>query len=244
MGSFFAGVKAGTLAGTAYVGGLAAFNVLLLYAFRPEVLALITESYPTACAPTAGPNATAIAVGDCFSSVVAVYVPFVAFIGFFIAIAYSGVFGIAYEAFPGKSPSVKGMVLAVLVGGTLLVLNLVGVEFDPVARVAVTSFFLVWTFVYGTLMGRLYKRYTREVRFVSKGEGPLKIMVDGRDRTGRTRTFALRSSHEVRAVAGGKEAFKGWSVSGGVKVEDPSSYETTMDVEGDGVLVAQSAARS
>jgi hypothetical protein len=39
-------------------------------------------------------------------------------------------------------------------------------------------------------------------------------------------------------------SFKGWSVSGGVTVDDPRSYETTMDVEGDGVLIAQSAPKS
>ena len=84
MGSFFAGIKAGTLGGVLYVGGMAFFNVVLLYAFKPEVLGLIQSSYATICA-TGAANTTS-AIEDCFSSVVSVDVPYVAFVAFFISL--------------------------------------------------------------------------------------------------------------------------------------------------------------
>jgi hypothetical protein len=157
---------------------------------------------------------------------------------------FAGIFGGLYEAFPGKSPVPKGATLGVAVGITLLALGLTGIEFDLVARVVVTTFFILWTFAYGVLMGKLYRRYTREVQFVSRDEKALRVLVDGKDFTGRTRTFALKSSHEVRAGLDRGSSFKEWSVSGGVKVEDPQSFETTLEVEGDGVLIAQNGAKS
>jgi len=241
LGSFFAGVKAGTLAGTAYVGGIAAFNVLLLYAFKPEVLGIISQSYPSLCTAIPNGNASAIAVEDCFSSVVAVYVPFAAFLGFFVTMVYAGIFGGLYEYFPGKGPVSKGITLGVIAGVTLLFLNLAGIDFNFSARVVATTFFVFWTFAFGGLLGRLYRRYTREIRFVSRDEDSLRVLVDRRDYTGKTRTFAVGSSHNVRADARPGSSFKEWSVSGGVGVEDPRSFETTMEIEGDGVLIAQGA---
>ena len=244
MGSFFAGVKAGTLAGTGYVGGLAAFNVILLYALKPDVLAVISQSYPSLCTATASSNSTAIGVEDCFSSVVAVYVPFVAFLQFFVALAVAGVFGSLYEHFPGNGPIPKGLTMGVVVGISLLAVNLAGIDFDFAARIAVTTFFAFWTFVYGAAMGRLYRRYTRLVQFVSRDGRALRVLVDNRDYTGKSRTFALRSVHEVKAKTDEGSSFKEWSVSGGVSVEDPRSYETTMEVEGDGVLIGQAVAKT
>jgi len=244
LGSFFAGVKAGTLGGAAYVGGLALFNVLVLYALKADVLNIISQSYPSLCSTTAGANSTAISVEDCFSSVVAVYVPFAAFLQFFVVMVYSGVFGSLYEYFPGKGPVAKGVVMGLLVGVSLLALNLAGIDFDFAARVAVNTFFVVWTFVCGVAMGKLYRRYTRLVRFVSRDERALRVLVDNRDFTGKERTFALRSSHEVRAEAKEGSSFREWSVSGGVTVEDPRSFETTMEVEGDGVLIGQPGTRT
>lgn len=244
MGSFFAGVKAGTLAGTAYVGGLAACNVVLLYALKPDALSIISQSYPSICSTTALANSTAIGAEDCFSSVVAVYVPFVAFLQFFAAMVFSGIFGSLYEHFPGKGPTPKGMTMGVVVGATLLALNLAGIDFDLVARVAGTTFFVVWTLVYGAVMGMLYRRYTRLVQFVSGDNQALRVLVDNKDCTGKARTFALRSSHEVKAESREGSSFREWSVSGGVKVDDPRSYETTMEVEGDGVLIGRPSPRS
>ncbi len=244
MGSFFAGVKAGTLAGAAYVGGMALFNVLLLYAFKQDVLGIISAQFSQVCTPTAGANATTIAVEDCFNSVIAVYVPFVAFLAFFVTLAFAGVFGALYELFPGSRPSFRGVTIGVATGIALLVLNLTGIYFDFTAKVAVLSFFVFMTFAYGVMMGKLYRRYTREVRFDVGTPGALRVLVDNRDFTGKTRTFALRSTHEVRAEAAPGATFREWAASGGVVLEDKRSFETTMDIEGDGVLKGQSAARS
>ncbi len=243
MGSFFAGVKAGTLAGVVYVGGLALFNVLLPYAFKSDVLNIISQTYPQSCVPAESVNATAIAVEDCFSSVVVVYMPLVAFLGFLVSLVYSGIFGAFYEYFPGRG-AVKGETLGVIVGISLLLLNLVGVYFDFTAKVAIVTFFFAWTIVYGLLMGKLYSRYTRTVQVVSQDDKSLRILVDGRDYTGKTRTFAARSSHNVKAKVEEGSSFKEWSVSGGVQVEDARSFETTMEVEGDGVLKGQSKPKS
>ena len=86
MGSFFAGIKAGTLSGVLYVGVLAVFNVILLYAMKQDVLNVINQYNPVACPSPAMVNAS---VEDCFSSLVAVDVPFRAFVAFFITLLYS-----------------------------------------------------------------------------------------------------------------------------------------------------------
>ena len=241
MGSFFAGVKAGTLAGVVYVGGLALCNVLLLYALKGDVLEMIRVSFSTVCTPTAGANATTVAVEDCFSSVVVVYVPLMAFLAFFVSIVYAGLFGWQYEHFPGSGPGFRGATIGVVVGLNLVFFNLVGIFFDVFAKVAIVSAFVALTLVYGILIGRLYRRYTREVRFASKDSGGIRIMVDNKDCTGRTKTFAAKSTHKVRAEADGGASFKEWAASGGVKLEDPRSFETVMDVEGDGVLGVKAA---
>ena len=65
-----------------------------------------------------------------------------------------------------------------------------------------------------------------------------RILVDGRDMTGKSRTFAFNSTHSIRADAR-EGSFKGWATSGGVKVEDPRAYDTAMEIEGDGSLMLQ-----
>jgi len=74
------------------------------------------------------------------------------------------------------------------------------------------------------------------VGFVSQGENSLKISVDGRNLTGKARTFHLRSSHEVKGETSGDSSFKEWAISGGVSIEDPRSFRTTIEVNGDGML--------
>jgi hypothetical protein len=244
LGSFFAGVKAGTLAGIAYLGGLAFFNVALMYAFKPAVLNLIQGSYSQVCSQAANSNATSLAVEDCFSSILIVYIPLVAFLGFTVALVFSGVFGGFYESFPGRTSTAKGELLGAMVGVSLLLLNLAGVYFDAMAKAAVVAFLVVWTGVYGVLIGRLYERYTKSVQFVSQDGRALRIRVDGHDFTGKTRTFAMRSTHDVRAEVGGGGAFRGWAASGGVKVEDSKSFETTIEIEGNGMLKAQVSPKS
>ncbi len=237
MGSFFAGIKAGTLGGVLYFGGLAAFNALLLYIFKANALSLISQTYPQSCPSVASVNSSSIE--ECFSSVVVLYLPYIAFLGFFASLIYSGLFGRFFERFPGRSPTGKGVTAAAFVGLTLLALGLIGVFLGYPASQLLAVFFFLWTGVYGAVLGRLYKRYTRVVRFESVDEASLRVLIDDRDYTGKSSTFAHTSTHRVRADVAGDSSFKGWTVSGGVTVEDPRSFETVMEVKGDGLLKAQ-----
>ena len=64
-------------------------------------------------------------------------------------------------------------------------------------------------------------------------------MVDGRDCTGKARTFATTSSHKVRAEAAEDASFKEWEAAGGITLEDVRSFETVMEVNGDGKLTGK-----
>ncbi len=233
MGSFFAGVKAGTLAGILYVGGIAVFNVLLLYSLKATVLVEISHSYPQSCPIVPNVNGSA---EDCFSSVVSVDVPFVAFVAFFITLAYSGIFGIYYDSIPIRRATVKGLVAGAVIGLNLIFFGFSGYVFDSQSAEATAAMMVVWTPAFGYLLGRLYKKYTRVVEFSSQDEGLLRVVVDGRECTGRTRTFATTSSHKVRAEVSEDASFREWQASGGVTLEDPRSFETAMEVNGDGTV--------
>ncbi len=235
MGSFFAGIKAGTLGGTVYLGGFALFNVFLLYALKADALAVISQNFSQSCLP-ATPGTS---VEDCFNSVVAVYIPLIAFIGFFIALLYAGLFGRFYERIPGRTPFFKGETMAVVVGLNLLVIGLTGFAFDFVARVSLGVFFFAWTVVYGYLLGRLYRKYTRLVRFESQDPTSIRILVGSRDYTGKEVTLAHTSTHQIRAEVADDASFKEWTVSGGITVDDARSFETAMEIGGDGLLKAQ-----
>jgi hypothetical protein len=237
LGSFFAGIKAGTLGGIMYVGGLALFNVVLLFVLKGAVLSAISQSYSQVC--TTGPptNSTNTLEG-CFQLVIAVDVPYVAFISFFVALLYSGIFGLWYERIPGVGPTTKGEVIAAVVGFNLVYFRFSGFYFDYESSVASGVFLLVWTVVFGYVLGRLYRRYTRLVKFVSLDEGSLRILVDGRDQTGRVRTLAATSTHRVRAEVAEDASFKEWEAEGGITIDDPRSFETTIEVAADGTLKA------
>jgi hypothetical protein len=237
LGSFFAGIKAGTLSGILYLGGMAVFNAALLYAMKPDVLTVIRQSYSSTCAPVASVNATTIE--DCFASVVAVDVPYLAFVGFFVALLYSGIFGRYYDSLPTSDPTLKGEIIAAVVGVNLVIFGFAGFFFSSEAALATGAFLIVWTIVFGYFLGRLYKKYTRVVQFQSQDPESLKVVVDGKDYTGKSRTFALTSSHNVRAEVSEDASFKEWEPSGGIKVEDPRSFESSMEVNGDGVLTGR-----
>lgn len=235
MGSFFAGVKAGTLSGFLYVGGTAIFNVILLYALKPSVLEFIQRQYSTVCAPGTVINATS-SLEDCFASVVAVDVPYIAFVGFFVVLTYAGIFGILYDSLPTRSPLVKGEIFAALAGFNLLVFGFSGFFFDEPSFVASGVFLAAWTLLFGYFLGRLYKRYTGPVSMESQDPTLLKVVVDGRDLTGKTRTFALTSSHKLRAELSDDASFREWEATGGLVVEDVRSFETVVEVSGEGTL--------
>lgn len=234
MGSFFAGIKAGTLGGIVYLGGLAIFNAVLLYALKQDVYNYIEQSYSTVCVPGSSANATSIQ--SCFSLVVSVYVPFDAFIGYFVALLYSGVFGMFYDFLPTKIPAIRGLLIATLVGASLVYFDLAGFFFNVPSTLATSSFLVLWTLLFGYILGRLYKRYTRLVTVESQEPDLLKVIIDGRNVTGKSRTFALSSSHKLRADVAEDASFKEWQVSGGVTIEDQRSFETVIEVNGEGTL--------
>ncbi|MDE1853542.1 MAG: hypothetical protein KGI38_07330 [Thaumarchaeota archaeon] len=235
MGSFFAGIKAGTLSGVLYVGGTAIFNVTLLYAMKPSVLSYIQTSYSTVCPPVAATNMTG-SVEDCFASVVAVDVPYIAFVAFFVVLTYAGVFGMFYDSLPSRSHIWKGETMGAVIAANLLFFGLSGFYFDSESAAASGLFLAGWTAVFGYVLGRLYRKYTRMVSFESGDPTLLKILVDGRDFTGKARTFALTSNHKIRAEVADDASFREWEPSGGVTMEDARSFDTVMEVNGEGAL--------
>ena len=235
MGSFFAGVKAGTLGGFLYVGGTAIFNVILLYSLKADVLSLIQGHEATLCVPGAATNATN-SLEACFASVVAVDVPYIAFVAFFIVLTYAGLFGILYDSIPRRSSTVKGEVFGAAAGFNLVIFGYTAYIFDEPSFVASGTFLAAWTLLFGYILGRLYKRYTRPVSIESQDPTLLKVLVDGRDLTGKTRTFALTSSHKLRAELSDDASFTGGEVSGGWALEDGRSFETVVEVNGEGSL--------
>lgn len=239
MGSFFAGIKAGTLSGVIYLGGLAIFNVGVLYLFKADTLSTLSQSFAQYCTSSAPTNSTISgSVEDCFTSVVTILIPIGAFIGFFLSLLYAGIFGLYFEYFPGRRASLRGETMGLVVGLNLLVFGLAGYFFSYEAAVLLNAFFLAWTAVYGYVLGTRYRKYTSMVSFSSTDEQSLRILVDGRDLTGKGRTFATTSTHKLRAEVADDASFKEWEPGGGVTVEDPRSFDTLVEVNGDGTLNA------
>ena len=242
MGSFFAGIKAGTLSGIVYVGGMAAFNVALLYAMKPEVFNVISTSYGSICGASAT-NSTAN-IESCFDSVVAVDVPYIAFVAFFVALVYAGLFGRYHDALPGSSTTLKAEAIAALVGVNLVVFGFSGFYFSTEAATVTGAFLVGWTIVFGYYLGRLYRKYTRVVEVTSQNPDLLKVLVDNSDLTGKSRTFAATSNHKLKALLSDNASFKGWTPKGGVTLEDPKSFETVMEVNGNGSISGKVSKKS
>ena len=217
---------------------MAAFNVVLLYALKADALAAINQANPSACPLIPSANAS---VQDCFDLVVSVNVPLGSFVEIFVVLFFAGFFGMYYDSVPSRSSTVKGVmlcavvVLALVFGAPILGLGLY-YFFDSSAAVATTAFILVLTPAFGYFLGRFYTRYTRLVSFESEDPSILKVVVDGREVTGRSRTFAVTSSHRLRAEVSEDGSFKEWEATGGVALEDLRSFETVMEVNGDGRL--------
>ena len=235
MGSFFAGIKAGTLGGIIYVSGTAFFLVAMMYVFRADANSSLLRSFNQICVSGQPINSTTTgSVGDCFDSIVQGLIPAGATVGFFVSLFYAGAFGVYFDYLPGKSALLKAEPLAVVCGLSLLVIGLGQLFSDFSFGVALYAFFAAWTVLFGVILGRLYTRYTRVVRFQSENPDLLRVIVDGRDFTGKSRTFATTSNHKLRARVSDDTSFKGWAASGGVTLEDPKSFETVMEVNGEG----------
>jgi hypothetical protein len=238
LGSLFAGVKAGTVAGVIYIGGLAIFNLVLLYVLKADFLSFVSAKLPLVCPQSPAANMTG--AEDCFAAVTSDLIPPSALFGYLVALVFAGVFGAFYESFPGKGATWKGETLGAMVGVSMFLLGLNGIYFDEVSLVSLSLFLVAWTVFYGFVIGRLYVRYTRLVEFGGQGiDSHVRIIVDGKDNTGKTRTFAAHSVHRLRAEMSDGFSFKEWTVSGGVSIEDPRDFQTEMEVTGNGVLKAQ-----
>jgi hypothetical protein len=233
LGSTLAGVKAGVIAGIVLVGVDTLSNALMLYFLRSDVLTIITGQYGAAC-----PQGT---LDSCYLSLFQVYLPLVAFVGFFFAVAIGGIFGWAYDSMPGTWARNKSIFAALFTFAIFLSspfylgLDLAGIPFNALTEELTIAVLAVLSAVFGLLLGKMYTRYTRVVD-IQSGDRSLQVLVGGRNMTGTKRTFATTSSHEVKATGEGQ--FREWSVSGGVTVEDPKSRETTMEVNGDGLIRA------
>lgn len=241
MGSFFAGIKAGTLSGIVYVGGMAVFNVVLLYADKPAFMNWLNNNFSLACASAAG-NSTS-GVETCFQLMLSVTVPLYAFIAFFIVLIYAGLFGMFYDSLPAKAPTWKGETFGAIIGVNLIFFGFAGFYFDSTSATATSAFVVVWTIFFGYVLGRLYKRYTRVIEISSQDEELLRVFIDGRDCTGKARTFATTSTHKLRAEVADDASFKEWEATGGLTLEDNRSFETSMEVNGDGALKGKVGAK-
>jgi len=242
MGSALAGMKAGVVAGVVFVGSLTLFNFLLLIVFKSQALSFISHYYSTVCSTvevnstSTLPNSTSsAAVNDCFQDVISVFPGFFAFVNFFISLFFATAFGLLYESLPTKGlPLVKGLSVSFAVLLVYVYLGIVGITFYKLAAELLYVFAVLDTVLYGYLLSRLYRRYTRTVE-IAAGDSA-NIFVDGKNYSNRTTTFAAKSVHEVKAEALGTATFREWTVTGGVSVEDNKSFETTMEVNGDGKI--------
>jgi hypothetical protein len=176
---------------------------------------------------------------DCFQSVVAVDVPFIAFVAFFITLIYSGIFGLYYDSLPTRGPTIKGLIFGAIIGFNLIFFGFSGYVFDSESAALTGMLMLLWTPVFGYVLGRLYRKYTRVVEFSSQNPALLKVFVDGRDSTGRAKTFAATSNHKLRAEVAEDASFKEWEAGGGITLDDARSFETTMEVNDNGKLLGK-----
>jgi hypothetical protein len=227
-GSSLAGAKAGILGGIFFAAAAGLFNIALLEAFSGSVLQAF-QANPLCSGATATPQ-------DCFSTLVTTYIPtFVIFPIAVFGIIFGGLYGMYYEFLPGQGYRIKAVGIGMALLIFLLVFGVAGVTADQTQKATMYAFDTVTMLLYAVIIAHFYRKYTRVVEFESPNPEKLKITVDGKDFTGKSKTLSLHSTHTVRAPSE-SGAFKGWLVSGGVSVLDPKSFETTMRVDGDGLL--------
>ncbi len=235
MGSAFAAVKAGILGGIFYAGITGLFNLFVVFSFKNSALSVLSKFQECSGITVSGPVSTP---NECFSALIAVLVPYSVFIIFLVSLVFSSAFGIFFESLPGRSYATRASIVAFIMIILLLYTGFEGISFDTQQRVMIATFDFIMAYLYATILGSLYKRYTRMVEFSSQDPGLLRIILGRKDVTGKTRTVAANSSVKVRASPLGNAAFKEWSYSGGVTLEDSKSFETVMRVAGDGMLKA------
>lgn len=226
--SGLAGAKAGILGGIFFAAAVGLFNWALLEAFSSSVMQVLgTYSF---CSP---PTGTA---QSCFSTLISTDIPsLVVFPVGVSGILFGALYGMYYEFLPGQGYQVRAVAMGLVMLIMMLFIGLAGITTDQTQKAIMDAFDVVAMLGYSFIIGRFYRRYTREVEFQSPNPEKLKITVDRKNYTGKTKTLSLHSTHTVRAPSE-SGAFHQWLVSGGISVLDSKSFETTMRVDGDGLL--------
>ena len=228
-GSGLAGAKAGILGGIFFAGAVGLFNATLLEAFSSSVLAVFSTN--SLCVPPTGTSPQ-----DCFSTLLTADIPsLVVFpIGVF-GILFGALYGIYFEFLPGHGYRIRAVAVGMAMLIAMLFLGLAGLTTDPTQKAIMDAFDTVAMLMYTVIIAHFFRKYTREVEFESPDSERLKFTVDRKNYTGKTKALSLHSTHTIRAPSE-SGAFHQWLVSGGVTVLDAKSFETTMRVDGDGLL--------
>lgn len=232
MGSVIAGVKAGAVASLCFASSVSLFNILLLYSFKGQVLAFLTQNYPTTCPASATPGVAGTAE-SCFAVIVGTGVLQSDLLRLaVIAMLFAVGIGVYFDFLPGRTYFRRTFIVVPIIVIGLLFLGLYGLVTDTTQLVLMVVFESGAAFLYAVILAWLYRRFTREVEF--QGSATSKIMVDRRDVTGKKRTFTINSTHKL--VAADEKTFRGWLVSGGLTVNEPREAKTSLKVTGDGLL--------
>lgn len=232
MGSAFAGAKAGVVASLYFAGSISVFNILLLLIFKSQAL-----SYLQTFSTCSGSGAAGVAgsAETCLSILVLQIIPIDDFVRIaVVAMLFSVGIGLYYDVLPGPTYLRRMLLAALIMLVFMLFLDLYGVVTSVTQEVLMIIFEGVAALFYAVIMARLYRSFTREVEFQTVPPAG-KVVVDRRNLTGKKRTFRINSKHKIEA-AGELKTFKGWLVSGGVVVDDPKQLNTSITVEGDGLL--------
>jgi len=226
--SAIGGLKAGLVGGTFFGAAVGVLNYALLEAFKGTALAALQATYST-CYGNA-------AAQSCFSRALTYGIPFsVVLPAAVVAILFGTLYGMYFEYLPGGGYRGRAAAIAILMLLLLLLFGLAGISVNQTTRSVMNALDGAAMVGFALIIAQLYRRFTREVRFETPDREKLKIKVDGKDFTDKTRTLSLHSTHKIRALGEGGY-FRSWLVSGGVSVRDPKSPETTMTVDGDGLL--------
>jgi len=232
VGSAFAGAKAGVVASLYFAGSISVFNILLLLIFKSQAL-----SYLQTFSTCSGSGAAGVAgsAETCLSILVLQIIPIDDFVRIaVVAMLFSVGIGLYYDVLPGPTYLRRMLLAALIMLVFMLFLDLYGVVTSVTQEVLMIIFEGVAALFYAVIMARLYRSFTREVEFQTVPPAG-KVVVDRRNLTGKKRTFRINSKHKIEA-AGELKTFKGWLVSGGVVVDDPKQLNTSITVEGDGLL--------
>jgi len=225
--SAIGGLKAGLIGGVFFAAAIGILNYALLEAFRSSVLTALQTTTSTC---------SGAAVDGCFSTLVGrgildtVVLPIAV-----VAVLFGTLYGMYFEYLPGVGYRIRAAAISILMLLLLLIFGLAGISVDPATRSIMNAADSAAMIGYALIIAYVYRRSTREVKFESPDHQRLKITVDSKDFTEKTKTLSLHSTHKVKAPSDSR-AFHMWLVSGGVSVADAKSPETTITVDGDGLL--------